>query len=271
MSGHGPKESKMRNNLLIGISSVVAAVAVAGSAMAGVVVDSNPGAWNLSNDASTSRSYTFATAVDMTNSAHSTFRISGAGTASGGGIHTYWLPEEGFDLYDYGPDGEETYVGYVVTQEAGWYTSEREAYRFGIRLYNDAQGTMPGPYYVEFQYQGYGPRNLGDISFNLADIAAMTNGREQRNRTPGELQSTAYSLAWAWYDPATNTVRGDEDFDFSNITRMDVWAGTWGSAGEGVDGGNLSYNALSYSFVPAPGAAALLGAAGLVGGRRRKV
>lgn len=81
------------------------------------------------------------------------------------------------------------------------------------------------------------------------------------NSDPTKTNSLGFTLA------AGNT--GAKDFQFlgnqSDVTGLSI---SWTP---GIGSGNaLSLNSIQYNGVPAPGAIALLGAAGLIGARRRR-
>jgi hypothetical protein len=276
----------MRNNLLIGISSAVAAVAVAGSANAAVVptvIDNfntlgtlgvnganyagiDPAAFSVG----TSGGNYMGSRLLCTNSnggtANGTMSGNGQFTASMSAtgalnsyadtqlISQYYFSSSVVDMtnsnfstiYVSGSgtaSGGGQYVGDVDMYDSNgdWIGTQpgnlvKDAYGIGVAVFTGATTTGGFDDNVFVQLNMSGTRSLGNFAFTLADLQAA-----------------------------------HDSFDFTNVNAMFIYQYAYGNNDIlGIDGGTWNYTATSFSFVPAPGAAALLGAAGLVGGRRRK-
>ena len=125
---------------------------------------------------------------------------------------------------------------------------------------------------------------LSTITFDVTSAAAsvITFGIQQRN---GDIDSSGRTGGVTWTNVAVSagsssvtltvgqnsggvwSVSGTGMACLSNVSYMSMRLGVTGSGAVGFDGsiGNLQYN-----LVPAPGAFALLGVAGVVGARRRR-
>ncbi len=188
------------------------------------------GVTDPSADAQVISQYKFSSVVDMTNSNFSTIYVSGSGTASGGGTYSY--VDIDWDNYDESAyDSFGNYTGAMKT-----YTETKAGYGIGVAVFTGATATGGFSDIAYAQLNMIGTRSLGNFAFTLADLQAS-------NAT----------------------------FDFSAVNAMFVFQYAYGN-GEiaGIDGGTWDYTATSFSFVPAPGALALLGVAGVVGSRRRR-
>jgi uncharacterized protein (TIGR03382 family) len=177
-----------------------------------------------------SQYYFSSSVVDMTNSNFSTIYVSGSGTASGGGAYSF--VDIDWENWDENAyDSNGNYTGAMKT-----YNEVKNAYGIGVAVFTGATTTGGFDDNVFVQLNMSGTRSLGNFAFTLADLQAA-----------------------------------HDSFDFTNVNAMFIYQYAYGNNDIlGIDGGTWNYTATSFSFVPAPGAAALLGAAGLVGGRRRK-
>jgi hypothetical protein len=228
----------MRSNLLsLGMCSAVAAVAVAGSANAGVTIDS----------------FTTSPVTQDRTSYGSIFNSRSYGTTGATGSNT--------------PEINTVTNRLVADTGDGSITTYWENY--------EANGNV-GPFINLSQ--------LSTITFDVTSKAAsvITFGIQQRT---GDLDSSGSAGSVRWTNVAVGagsssvtltvgqnsggvwSVSGNGTAALSNVSYMSMRLGFTGAGFVGFVGsiGNLQYN-----LVPAPGAAALLGLAGLVGARRRK-
>jgi MYXO-CTERM domain-containing protein len=245
-SGHGPKESKMRTNLL-GMCSAVAALAVAGSAMAGVVdpfTTNFTGAWGSStsaasvSDATSGLTYLGGAAnskmagwrTSTQSETRSSFgsgswtaewRTKSGGTGSGGS-NTIWYQNTS-------ADGESSFAMDLSQMQSFSFNvssiSAGQTFRMFINLQGEDGLMSGGTMAKDIAATGSYTMNVSDMTYTNGNTAAM------------------------WSSVRLLEIR---------LTRI---TGT----------GNASVNIDSYNFaaVPAPGAIALLGVAGLAGRRRR--
>jgi hypothetical protein len=183
-----------------------------------------------SSDTQLMAQYKLSSVQDLTGKA---IYIAGSGTASGGGAYSFQDIDYSEGIYDdsYWIDG--VYTGPMTTVNA-----EQPGYGIGVVLYTGASSTANSwANRVSVQLNMYGSRSLGNFSFLATDFGPGDNG----------------------------------DFDFSQVNAIQVFQYTYNSLpGYGIAMGTWNYTATSFSIVPAPGALALLGVAGLVGGTRRR-
>ena len=178
--------------------------------------------------------YRFGSVLDFSQG----FSITGSGTASGGGTYSY--QDIDWDNYDStawtgGSEGDGDYTGAMVTindTEAG--------YGIGIQLMMgaDNSGVYTGRMWCQFDM--YGTQSLGNFTFTAADLAAAI---------------------------AANNVDGT--IDLTHVNAIGVYQYAYSGDVAGIASGSWDYTATGF-VVPAPGALALLGAAGLIGARRRR-
>jgi hypothetical protein len=242
LSGHGPKESKMRNNLLVGISSVVAAVAVAGSANAAIVTT---GAINQS-----SPSAGLAVSVDInSNGAYST-----GGTAFT--IVSFDWSASTSSVFIGGSYGSSAAgAGGYLLELAGTRTTYRADTKYAAGATIDSSiGTLSD-------------EAASGSGFFYGDNGNTLKASGTSASTPGQFKNASGYLAFRFSSNTTNGVDGNWYYG---------WIGYTGAESSGTITG-WAYNTVADQgiiagggAVPAPGAAALLGLAGLVGARRRK-
>lgn len=158
------------------------------------------------------------------------FSITGSGSASGGGTYTY---DDGTGNNTVG-----TLVGYGI----------------GIQLMMGANSSGGSTGRMWCNIDMYGSRSLGNFTFTAADFAAALAA----NQFVGVIDLTQVNAI------------GVVQYAYSGFTAQEM-SDYFGSTGGGaIAGGSWDYTATSFSVVPAPGALALLGVAGLVGTRRRR-
>jgi len=230
----------MRNNLLVGISSAVATVAVAGSVNAAIVTtgainQSSPSAGSIisvdinSNGAYSTGGTAFTiVSFDWSASATSVF-IGGSYGSSAAGAGGYLLE----------------LAGTRTTYRADTKYAAGAMIDSSIGTLSDAAASGSGFFY-------------GDNAFLLKANGTSTS-------TPGQFKNASGYLAFRFSSNTTNGVDGNWYYG---------WIGYTGAESSGTITG-WAYNTVAdqgiiAGAVPAPGAAALLGLAGLVAGRRRK-
>jgi hypothetical protein len=256
----------MRSNL-IGMCSVVATVAVAGSAMAGTVVVDNftagsfnntaSGAWtNFSNAAIlplSGSNNTRSSSVVMSLNNFDSLASSSATLAGGAGVSNVSLAVAWGNFssavaaanLNYGRDGQ--------TPNALLSPSSVDLTSFtGLTVFGSGTATYTG------------------VSLVTPTMRLILTLRDNSGQS---FQSDAALSAGAL---------GNISFDFSTVTGVNMSAiraielqfnlqgGNFNQAGFTSGSGSLEYALGSVQLVPAPGAIALLGAAGMVGMRRRK-
>ena len=118
-------------------------------------------------------------------------------------------------------------------------------YGIGVCVLTGATTTGTWDDRMWLQFNMGGTQSLGNFAFTLADLQA--------------------SVAAGNRDGGTGT------FDFANVNAVFFYQYAYGNYEiAGIDNGTWNYTATGFSFVPAPGALALLGAAGMIGGTRRR-
>ena len=243
----------MRSNLLVGISSAVAAVAVAGSANAGIptgfsVFDFTTGVSSLSTG-SVSGSNPFNTWV--TNNGWNSTATSA--TATGGAITlatNSTVKGTGTPVLDFG-----VFTALdPITQNFGSFVNltGMTALELNVTAYTPyTSGAYTAPNLVINVYM------FDDSIGESADGQLIINGTGKKSAT---ITATA-------------------GFNWSKVAGIEIqgWSFILPSSGAGRTDANW-YASYSFTFdsmvavgaVPAPGAAALVGMAGLISGRRRK-
>ena len=126
--------------------------------------------------------------------------------------------------------------------------------------------TYPGnPGSARIEYQSFGTRNLAGFQFRL-NVTGVTNGGGSLTATLSDGVNPSITL--------TNSVsaNGYQTFDFSSqagLSAINYIAFEFVGA-NATFGATRSVTVSGIQYVPAPGALALLGAAGLFGARRRR-
>ena len=232
----------MRTSSIL-ISGAVAAVAVAGSANAAVVwqtFDSLATAADTGAVSPTAGNATFLSAVSsvsITTDSWSSTRVL---------------------------TGTEAQSRMQITSGTAIFTSGRGPDTV-INLPGFGPFTTPGnPGNAAIQYQSFGTRNLTNFQFRL-NVTNVTNGGGNLIALIGDGVNTV---------TRTNSVSaiGFQIFDFSSetgLSAMNLIRFEFVGANP-TFGSTRSVTVDSIQYVPAPGALALLGAAGLVGTRRRR-
>jgi hypothetical protein len=181
--------------------------------------------------------YRFGSVLDFSQG----FGITGSGTASGGGTYSYQDIDWTEGIYDPTAwtgeyEGDGTYTGQMVT------INETEVgYGIGIQLMMGANNSGGYTGRMWCQFDMYGSQSLGNFTFTAADFAAAL--------AAGNFVGT---------------------IDLTQVNAIGVYQYAYSGDVAGIASGTWDYTATSFSIVPAPGAIALLGAAGLVGTRRRR-
>jgi hypothetical protein len=233
--GFAPKDSKMRKSNLFTLGMCSAVAAVAGSASAGVTIDSFTNSTFTQDRTSygsifNSRNYGTNTTSNTPEINTVTNRL--VADTGNGSITTYWENYEANG--NVGPFinlSQLSTITFDVTSAAASVIS------FGIQQRTgdlDASGSA------------------GSVRWTNVSVGA---GSSSVTLTVGQNSGGVWSVS------------GNGIAALSNVSYMSMRLGTTGAGAVGFVGsiGNLQYN-----LVPAPGAAALLGLAGLVGARRRK-
>jgi len=225
----------MRNNLLIGISSAVAAVAVAGSANAAVT-----------------SLYDFQTT--FTSPATNAGDSLGVGSVGGNNAFNEYiwnrdLNEEGSSEYNIvsGVSGTSGTPGSLTISIAG--TNKYAS--FGVNP-SDQDGSVDLSGTTAIEINVIASSGMANWSLEFADAVG---GLAYWSEAVGAAGLKTFTL------PASNTEAG---FDWSKIISVTIVV--TGSSSD--PDGSVSINSLN--AVPAPGALALLGVAGLAGARRRR-
>jgi hypothetical protein len=216
----------MRSNLLVGISSVVAAVALAGSANAAIVSHLNLNqVWN-GTSTDTNRRLNITSGNDGTGTIVSwlNFNFSGGSNVLGGKM-----------------DGSTLGTAQAMTSDQIGAVTRIFSYGAAVGPISTSYGGIEGTAPNYFQ-----PGTLS-TAINLSG-------------------STGY-LGFAMF------AADDDTFAISNVRYG--WIQFTGNVGAGGTIVGWAYDTtgatIAAGMIPAPGAIALLGAASLVGGRRRKV
>ncbi len=271
----------MRNNL-IGMCSVVAAVALAGSAMADTTTIYNSisgeGGVNVLDGSYLSLGF------QATQTAEFGDRVTFGGTARTLQTATFtmvnWARYE-----DYNTGGQ--YYG------AGQWAGSGFNHSFTLNLYESGSGGSKGNLIAsiaETKFISYRPTGWSfngyaqNISFDLASLNitapnsivwGLAYNTQSYGSSPLGVNGPYNSLNMGLNDYANGGVSaGSTDLDtLFWKTATANWYSDGGAAGVNVfrqDSGWTGYNPMaSFTAIPAPGAIALLGVAGLVGRRRR--
>jgi hypothetical protein len=232
-SGQCPKESKMRSNLFsLGMCSAVAAVAVAGSANAGI--PTGVSVWTFGS--------TPTATFNTPNPTSNTSSKASSGNASGL-WNSYYA-----QVYTLGSD-------MIATSASMQFAvgSSGDAYAM-LTLDSIAGANLLGVTDFQFNVTAYtGGATLWQIA------ATDING----NAVISDQVSTSGTGQKTFAVSSFTQFQGSTGFDWSKVTSMnfDVYG-----TGEATSFTFDSWTAA----VPAPGAAALVGMAGLITGRRRK-
>ncbi len=260
----------MRSNL-IGMCSAVAAVAVAGSANAAVIYDST---WM----------YQAGTVSPTATSGWNNNIVSHASAA-------FWANQKSEAGGKVAFAGTDRYVQSATVQMrtgssasgavAGTISATLNFYSINsdgsignllvTKTQSFATPASSGPSSVGYQW-----RPFFDITFNLDGLGSLPDQVYWGLAYDGNQNPVANSLNLGLWNYGTAPGFGptDSDFDASVIkTGADLSGETWArSSSTGATGFWYSgfTPTMQLSAVPTPGAIALLGAAGLVGGRRRK-
>ena len=225
----------MRSSLLVGISSAVTAVAMAGSANAGVLM------------------------FDDFQAAQDTGYTNSSSLSQSSGNSSWVSPNPAFNGSRY-----LSAVGYQQIPAYG-IPPRRARVNIGGGEANLEAGMNTG-HYARIIYGPNTPADLTNYVFTV-NVKALTgsgailtmqldNGGEvSRNLTA----TGTYSFAVSEF--------GGSSFNPASVSAIVL---TFKMGNPGVINASATLSDFNYTVVPAPGAVALLGAAGLVGGRRRK-
>jgi hypothetical protein len=242
----------------LGICSAVAAVAVAGSASAVVtptVIDNFTTAGTLGAFGS---------------------NYAGLGTFSPGVSGGNYLGSRLFCNNSSGGTVNATFSGngqFAGSLSAGTYDDTQliSQYRFtsNINMTQSATSTL----YIS----GSGSASGAGYGIGVAFLTGATalGGWNERMWMQFNMDGTQSlgNFAFTLADLQASVADGNSDtgsFDFSAVNAMYIYQYAYGDYDSGVNNGSWNYTATSFSFVPAPGALALLGAAGMIGGTRRR-
>jgi len=261
----------MRSNLL-GVCSAVAAVAVAGSAMASVTFTAGGFGYSGSNSFSVPASGSPNTVVSLGINFTGALATSlGAQNLAGAVAKTQVGPAGMGGLND-GPAGfvqrsfasplNDQYAAQLATTPGTGFNPSMSVQFALANAGNGSPNAWTDPIVIKYAVF----RANGSFAYRHAWLGTYTAGA-----TAGDPGTYTFSTVF-WATGAPTTTGGK----FAGSS----WTGNWGDAANpdlnwgyvytSEDDRSLSYIQANTSAVPAPGAAALIGLAGLVTGRRRK-
>jgi hypothetical protein len=249
----------MRNNLLVGISSAVAAVAVAGSANAGFVDDFSR---SLANASPNSQNTTTITVT-----------LTGAGSGFGRnntGLTGTAFPNRSTNIQSLGSSATMTGNGsaaFVLGRATSGGASETNTAGFGTMNLaysnNDAFINLTGTTSFSINVGSYtGGATNWTLNVSMDSLSDDFSGGVQLVLTNSAIVNGVLTFNVADMDRS-----GTINWAKVDSISLGVQRAEWGTANSTV---GFSLSNFQYNVVPAPGAAALLGAAGLITARRRK-
>jgi MYXO-CTERM domain-containing protein len=282
--GHCPKDLNMRNSFIVG--SIMAVTACNAAAFAEVIFNSIPGTLNPNYTSIGYQAQKVREFGDRISFGGSARQLSSASVTMS--MHgSYADYNIGGSLY-----GNGAYAGAGYTQS------------FTFNIYNAGTGSTPGALLgtvTQDKYIQYRPDNWASangiaqtISFDLAGLAitlpesivwGLAFNTQSYGSTPTgtvgpyNMLNVCFNQSSAWAPADGGVTIGSTDLltKFINSTNPAQYGslgtvGTFSLAETGTTGSGKALNApmVSFSAVPAPGALALLGVAGLAGGRRRR-
>ena len=233
----------MRNKTFISsMVGIAAAVAVAGSANAAFVQFAS-----LATAGSVSKSGAFTPPYDGYGTAVSSANAESVGSPSG--VGGQWAADR-----------------YLQATNAG----SSMVVASGNATFTGGAGSggpfLGGPGSASMRWAFASAQDLTGISFRLG-LTSVGSGGGSLNVSV--YSDTAGTVLISGLGTSSITTAGNVDFDFlSNLAGAQSVVITWTPAGN--PGNSMTLNAIQYNGVPAPGALALLGVAGLVGARRRR-
>jgi MYXO-CTERM domain-containing protein len=238
----------MRNKTFISSMVVAAAVAVAGSANAAVLTDNF--AVTQPGQASVAFSASFGTLVDVS--------------------ATPWAPYDTTarilfaQNYQTSPGGSGTLASSSVTSgQANLFLANglsgfsAAGIAYGLNAYNSS-----GLDRFILNYSTVGSTDIS-MSVYVSDTAGRLWGSTLNSGVAGN--SKTVTVLYSSFTPAYGSATGA--FDWSSMSKVSF---LFGAANQVALTQDTNITVTSFSAAPAPGALALLGAAGLVGARRRR-
>jgi len=276
LSGHGPKESKMRNNLLIGISSAVAAVAVAGSAMADV--SQSFGTLSYPSGSGTTAIPFLDSAGNNSNGnfLYTNQQVNGSWLTVGLSAATYYTSANGQPNY-VGNNRFEAQAGFTaaVDNPPPLFSATAPRWAFNWSVSMDGSRTNSALSGLWWNMRITGPNSSGGTGNWGTQVGGMVNlGGGPVGSPPTNYSQSSWQLGYNFFALNSASTPGVgqpglwDGLQFNPNTlgdyqfTIDIRQGQYGSV--------VGSSTMTVSVVPAPGALAMLGAAGLVGGRRRK-
>ena len=265
----------MRSNLLVGISSAVAAVAVAGSANAGLATGKI--------DGFTGTTFTGYTGIGAGNSvegpyANGTlgFNYRSVGTTGFSKGTTNTLVTTANVNAVTGGNQVQALVKSGSTRTTSALPDMYAAWLWGNAAGFDSNGTATS-------FNSFDMSNASSFTVSFADNTFGTTGFSGTNlRIEIQLQSNVNSDIWSAQQAVTSSggtlTFNAADFGAGAAASWTNLGAVWlyvyydvpSGLSAGTNLGNVTLTDFSYNAVPAPGAAALVGMAGLITGRRRK-
>jgi hypothetical protein len=257
------------------ITGAVAAVAVAGSASAAIVVDGfSSGNVSLGG---TTATFTNINATDVSTSAS---YLPVAGSANRRQMQAFASASAAG--FGFGPTMtsrvDVTSGNAAIALNGGSYFGSswsgvqmQASFNYGANDFSSGQSVdLSGM--TSANIRGSGSLSVTSGAIPQVDIMMMLNsGSATRTWTvssgAGAIGNVAFSLNSGF------TAGGSGTFSYANVTSVRFafsFSGTGAYASTQSGAGAFGYNVSQFNFVPAPGALALLGAAGLVGARRRR-
>ena len=245
----------MRSNLLVGISSAVAAVAVAGSASAGIapsVIDNFASSYSLTGDAS-----------------------NGGEVFSGGAYGSpIGFSQRNVDIFSSNANSGRVLTWDLASSGSGWAIATRTA---------GGTGTFTSTRYAGFSIT-YSGTSLDMSDAESFSVSYSGNTLGSNALASAFMTVTVYTGTAHEYTKVrlAGTPSGTISFNKSSFGAL--WGVVnWSSINQIILGFELdalvgaptnsslgSITLTNFSYVPAPGAAALVGVAGLLSARRRK-
>jgi MYXO-CTERM domain-containing protein len=284
--GHGPKDLNMRNSFILG--SIMAVTACNAAAFAEVIYNSIPSTLNPNYSSQPYQAQQVSEFGDRVGFAGSARQLSSASVTM-----SMWARYDDWNL-----GGQ--YYGTGAYAGAGYTQS------FTFNIYNAGTGSTPGSLigtvtqdkYIQYRPNGWASA-LGiaqTISFDLSGLGitlpeSIVWGLAFNTQTygasptgvngPYNQLNVCYNQSSAWAPANGGVTVGSNDTSTKFINAANDVNGQYGGLGTigifslgltGTSSLGTSYGApmASFSAVPAPGALALLGVAGLAGGRRRR-
>ena len=265
----------MRNNPLIGISSAVAAVAVAGSAMA----DVSQSFGTLSYPSGSG-----STAIPFLDSAgnnsngnflYTNQQVNGSWLTVGLSAATYYTGANGQPNY-VGNNRFEAQAGFTaaVDNPPPLFSATAPRWAFNWSVSMDGSRTNSALSGLWWNMRITGPNSSGGTGNWGTQLGGMVNlGGGPVGSPPTNYSQSSWQLGYNFFALNSANTPGAQPGLWDGLQFNPNTLGDYQFTIEirqGQTGSVVGSSTMTVSVVPAPGAAALLGAAGLVGGRRRK-